>query len=543
MLIYTANKEFVGIDEKDLKTLGFKDFLGLRKEVSDFADLFVKTPGYIHNFKHVHWIDYITCTDSSEEFQVIINANNRNFKSKITIETLYLNQNPSVKSYVVYLNGIKELSKKESENISADIAQRPLVRTVSPVEIHETEEIEDVYDAPQEHQPAVVVPQIDPYETPLDVSFDDDEDFVDEVPLAKEPVVAKESVTPVVQQAEVVKESPTVKTVSVQKKEHSTQLFDNGYIYDPQVASNELGLPLDLIEEFIQDFIAQAKEFQEGIYAAIDASEFDQVKSLSHKLKGVAANLRIEDAFDTLNTVNTSNDIHVIRENIEIFYKIIAKLAQEEIVVEESVEVPAQETISLDFKEEVNDVNEEDDLYVDLLFVEDSQVPQKIEIAELADDEFTSSDVDFGKLDEELEKIEDIEFLELDKESNSDENLVIEFAEDVEEIQEEMPTINYSKESVASEIGIDIGSFNELFEDYVNEGHAALVAMKEAVEIGDFAVCSHEAMKLQGMSDNMRVYGFEEDLEVLIHSTKKDEVLDSINRVDYIISHISKVGV
>jgi len=53
MLIYNYQKEFLGIDEKDLKTLGFNSLSELRAEVTDFADLFVKTPGYVHNFQHV----------------------------------------------------------------------------------------------------------------------------------------------------------------------------------------------------------------------------------------------------------------------------------------------------------------------------------------------------------------------------------------------------------------------------------------------------------------------------------------------------------
>jgi len=59
MLIYNFQKEFLGIDAKDLQELGYHDLSSLRSEVTDFADLFVKTPGYIHNFQHVHWIDFI----------------------------------------------------------------------------------------------------------------------------------------------------------------------------------------------------------------------------------------------------------------------------------------------------------------------------------------------------------------------------------------------------------------------------------------------------------------------------------------------------
>lgn len=78
MLIYNYKKEFLGIDESDLELLGLSNLADLRAEAADFADLFVKTPGFIHNFKHVHWIDYITCNDSGVESKAIIHIKNKN---------------------------------------------------------------------------------------------------------------------------------------------------------------------------------------------------------------------------------------------------------------------------------------------------------------------------------------------------------------------------------------------------------------------------------------------------------------------------------
>ena len=71
MLIYNYKKEFLGIDEADLEALGLNNLEELRSESADFADLFVKTPGHIHNFKHVHWIDYVTNKDGAEAKVII----------------------------------------------------------------------------------------------------------------------------------------------------------------------------------------------------------------------------------------------------------------------------------------------------------------------------------------------------------------------------------------------------------------------------------------------------------------------------------------
>ena len=305
MLIYNYKKEFLGIDEKDLQLLGFQNLQGLQKEVNDFADLFVKTPGYIHNFKHVHWIDFITCAESNEEAKVIINVNNKNYKAIVQIETMFLLDNPTSEAYIVHINHLHELTAQESENISGDIIERE-----APVAMSQTPTI------------TTATTKVIEEEKEEEVSVDMfDTEFVTKVenPIDLEEDLSVEIETPV-EQIEV-------------------ENFNNGYIYDPTIASNELGLPLDLIEEFIQDFIAQAKEFKDNLYIAIESGDIDNLKTLSHKLKGVAANLRIEDALEALTIINTSSDINIIRKNLDTFYKIVAKLADKKsaLVVEDDI--------------------------------------------------------------------------------------------------------------------------------------------------------------------------------------------------------------
>ena len=47
------------------------------------------------------------------------------------------------------------------------------------------------------------------------------------------------------------------------------------------------------------------------------------IKLISHKLKGVASNLRIENALELLTNINHSNNIEHIQRDVEEFYKII----------------------------------------------------------------------------------------------------------------------------------------------------------------------------------------------------------------------------
>jgi hypothetical protein len=559
MLIYNFKKEFIGIDEKDLKTLGFNDLANLKAEVSDFADLFVKTPGFIHNFKHVHWIDFITCADSNEESKVIINVNNKNFRCVLNIQTAYLIDHPSSKAYIVNLNNLRELTHKESDQIAGDIVDRPLVKAMPAT--FTAPEFSESFDGVKKPIPASV--QVDPYETPIEIDFDEEDEFVEEpsgydekktYDEIEEEVAVKEEKPKVddmdsmldvgdlsFDEDELITEEVPVQTQIVKEN------FDNGYIYDPHVASDELGLPLDLIEEFIQDFILQAKEFKDDLYKSLNNAELDNVKILSHKLKGVAANLRVEDAFETLSIINNSADVNVIRENMDTFYKIVAKLAGEEIEVEKTVTVEVHPEITPDEpldikieetaeKKEVESL-EDEDLEDDLYSIDDAEVPQKIEIPELADDDFLSNDLEIEEIDHELDNIEDIELLELDKELDSSE-------EDLEDLEfkEEPQAIEYSKKTAASEIGIDQESFNELLDDYLIEGQTITREMLTSLSDDDFAALKNEAMKLKGMSENMRITNFLPELKVIMSSNDTAEITKAIEKINAILAQISKIG-
>jgi len=563
MLIYNSQKEFIGIDEKDLKTLGFNNLASLKTEVTDFADLFVKTPGYIHNFKHVHWIDFITCADSSEDSQVIINANNKNFKSKVTIENIFLADNTSSKAYIVYLSNLRELTTRESDVIAGDISIRP----VKPAFV--TPEVTNAsYEDMQSSEEFVAV-QDDPYETHLEIDFENEDDTVNEkLQLESELEVIEDNCLAIDAPDELLDVSDLsfeedcidMQLDSELEKELANESFDNGYVYDPCVASDELGLPLDLIGEFVQDFIAQAKEFKHDIYTALNEAEFEQVKIISHKLKGVAANLRIEDAFEVLSVVNTASHSAIIKENLDNFYHIIAKLAGEEIVVEKPASTPVVTQSNNDALIEMKDEefedsqDDDDDLYGDLLDVEDLEVSQQIDIPDLKNDDFASEALEMKAIENEVKNTKNISFLELDKELDIeiDEDIKLEMEDDLEyaqdiEIEEATPTIEvvpieYSKESVANEIGLDSESFNELFNDYISDSTYIVSQMKEAHHENDFKACKHEAMKLQGMSDNMRINSFSKDFQTITHSTNKDEITEAIQNIETGILQISRVG-
>ncbi len=451
MLIYNFQKEFLGIDEKDLHTLGYKDLAELRMEVADFADLFVKTPGHIHNFQHVHWIDFITCAESNEESKVIINANSKSYRAIITVTNAYLVDNPNQKAYFVYLNNLRALTTQEYDNISGDIAQKPTPE-VNP------EKLQTITPRKEE---ITVIP--DEYDKMLDVSTLELEESIPTVEPVKAYVVPEQKTT-------------------LSTKEN--------YVFDPHIASKELGLPLDLIEEFIQDFIEQANDFKDGLYTALDEGDINNVKILSHKLKGVAANLRIEDAYEILSVINVTSDVDVIKTNLDDFYQIIAKLSGEE----------ASTATNNDFiapDDEKLEINLED--MEDILEFKEGEAPQEIP----------------AEITEETE-------------------LTLELKE------EQKPEAEYSKEKIANEIGLDLENFNELFDDFIKEAHSRFAKIKEALNNNDYKTSKMQAIKLKGMSDNMRVHAFTNELETLIDSTDKTAITEALQQIDSIITKISK---
>jgi HPt (histidine-containing phosphotransfer) domain-containing protein len=73
--------------------------------------------------------------------------------------------------------------------------------------------------------------------------------------------------------------------------------------YDPKIAAEELNLPVVLIEEFVDDFIEQARHDKDHLLASYYQKDMDNIHELGHKLKGAASNLRINELADVLEEI------------------------------------------------------------------------------------------------------------------------------------------------------------------------------------------------------------------------------------------------
>ncbi len=467
MLLYNQRKEFIGIDEDDLANLGFNSVDDLQNESEDFADLFVKKPGYIHNFKNFSWIDFILHSETDES-KAIIHAKGTNFSCALHVAPFHFTSKES--GFVVHIRNLRMLKGAEDAQANKDlqaaggiqpsikpVAATPEVAAPTPpkptpapeldislddislsaepevpktaqsdefelpsfeqdssLELHEP----DPLDIPESMEPDIELDHdlsggVNEFGAPLDINYNapltlEDDVMKDDFAFPEESAPAPEAqIEPQTPKRE---EKPMLGDYvsGGSDNEYLSELVRSGeYKYDPNVAAGELGLPVDLIEEFIGDFIDQAHEFHDDLFASVDAGDFDNVQVLSHKLKGVAANLRVEDAFDVLSVVNTSKDVEEIMPNLQHFYKIIARLEGKE--VPEAPAAPAQampqspapqeetqpdlleadDDLTIGIKatddgpllvdEKVTPLHDDDDLYADLLATTPDPVESSIE--------------------------------------------------------------------------------------------------------------------------------------------------------------------
>ncbi|MGB5505488.1 MAG: hypothetical protein WBM70_02255 [Sulfurovum sp.] len=83
-------------------------------------------------------------------------------------------------------------------------------------------------------------------------------------------------------------------------------------------AANDLSLPVELIEEFVHDFIEQGHIETKNMLKAYEEGNLDAIQKIGHLLKGASSNLRIKELSDTLYKIQfceDSNDLeHLIKD-------------------------------------------------------------------------------------------------------------------------------------------------------------------------------------------------------------------------------------
>ncbi len=80
-------------------------------------------------------------------------------------------------------------------------------------------------------------------------------------------------------------------------------------------AANDLSLPVELIEEFVHDFIEQSHIETKKMLQAYEDGDLDTIQKIGHLLKGASSNLRINALSDTLYKIQfceNSSDLEIL---------------------------------------------------------------------------------------------------------------------------------------------------------------------------------------------------------------------------------------
>lgn len=85
-------------------------------------------------------------------------------------------------------------------------------------------------------------------------------------------------------------------------------------------AAEDLSLPVELIEEFINDFIAQAKVETPKMIEAYQQGDLETIQKIGHQLKGAAANLRIGPLADTLYEIQFCKEIDLLEPLVKDYW-------------------------------------------------------------------------------------------------------------------------------------------------------------------------------------------------------------------------------
>ncbi len=628
MLIYDHNKQFIGIDDEDLKQLGFATAATLFEHCSDFADLFVKRPGYIHNFKNFAWIDFVLHAEA-EDSKAIIHTPKQNFSCTLAIKPFHLAEAVGQSAYAIYLQSLKALSDEQNAQIAHDISAHPTpMKSVEPI----TPPSDSAPDAPDlilpdfESMPAQELSEPDPFDVPIEPSLQEESETPPEAlkldvgdiysnddiapKLAEEPtdfqekpIEVDEPKTPEATATPKRSNLPDIPMLGDKLSTADHQYIENlqvdkEYRYDPQVAADELGLPVDLIEEFIGDFIQQAHDFHDPLFDASNANDMDNIKTLSHKLKGVAANLRIEDAFEVLSIVNTSHDIDEISANLKYFYHLLAKLEGKESSLDlpsseesEPLPSPAEPEISLQ-NEIVEEAQEEPSAPEpvlsdeDIPIVEQAPVEDQITVEESpaisetqtdADDEIyplETPDTDEFDIPQqppvveessdadalfELKTVDDEPMLIVETEDNEPEvstqpiqhteealDVVGEEIDDVSsdnssdqpDVASTLPSLEFDVQKTADDLGLSVEIIDILVQDFKSEAGNQASAIQEA--IGAFEPLQWQllAKDLKGISDNLRLNAISYELQVLSSTNDAQQAKSAFDTLQQLINQL-----
>ncbi|MDP3119300.1 MAG: hypothetical protein Q8N01_02645 [Sulfuricurvum sp.] len=517
MLLYNNKQEFIGIDDEGLHLLNYASLEELLNVCSDVADLFANEPGYIHNFKNFGWIDFLLHADSDAS-SAIVHGNGRTFSCRLSVSPFHLCTEPSASGYSIEMSQIKSISGEEvkPQVIASKAPSEPIPKSVQSAPLPDYTHLSatqlsepSIFDIPKT-QPTSLDKTDDLYASltaplsteELEPSLEKKEEDIT-IPVAEPtPIPAKAAQPSILESTQ----------YSADEKEYlSHHKIERSYIYDPNIAANELGLPVDLIEEFIGDFIQQSHEFKDELYEATAKNDINKLHILSHKLKGVAANLRIENALEALTIINSSDDPVEIQSNLKYYYSIIAKLEGKEVL--ETQSLPSQNKAAPQPIEKIVPEPTDDIYAFSLKQNEDEPLLVHLDEIDLADDPSSDLKEEETPFKKEFFTLEE----DLPQEVSTEETVTA--------------PLQYDLKAVAGALGMEPAFMEELLHDYKADALAMSTTIIQAIKAFDTQTWKSSAAKLKGISDNLRLSEISDELAILSSTNDAQEAKKASGRL------------
>jgi len=308
--IVTQKQSSVSDEDKDeeitidIQTLS--DEMGVSREdylgfLHDFKETVEQSKTQLYNTRHPEHRDAIEAIESLAEVMgltIIIDQ----------IEALFVVSGDALEMQVdALIQTINKVIAKASLPIQETIS---LSEELAPIAIEETLSLmQEQTITPTE--PLKVFEQHPVVQEDMILTTEDDEPLLVEDKSA----IITESVEPLFEIQEEKVETPIKK---------STSMLDNvkpiHFDFRLEEASNELGLPVELIDEFVHDFIEQAHENTLEMLEAYDVKDLARIQKLGHLLKGASSNLRINPLAETLYEIQFCEDFNKVEGLIKNYW-------------------------------------------------------------------------------------------------------------------------------------------------------------------------------------------------------------------------------
>ncbi len=535
MLIYRNDGKLFCISKKALQLAGYHDIEHFNAEHNDYSELFVKRPGYIYNFENFSWLSFLRNANKEQKRVLISTKDNATYECELAMETLYpveFDENTPEFFYQIEFKNLKlsngstvyedyeEVSAEESafeekiledafmekrEHKTAAFVETAFETVKEPESANEEEKIiEFGFDAETPAGSAEAKNSSEPLEL-VDFEFGTSDEKIEEpkeplfVPKEEEFVREESMQTPEIG-LKIEPEQPLEANEEVALHETKRPETDMQEIFaaeEPQAASmplaeeraedisiempdiskvsSTLGLPETMVKAFIQEFVTTYMTDLPEVKAAMASKNMHVVKKEAMKLKGIAANLRMEPLSKTLESVlkaDRNTDVSAIWSEIDTYmHKLLPVYAPELALTDEKkmseIEPePADETTPA----------------IPAMDIETTESDLAIEVSAEGSSKLKLEERDTGE------------------------------------------TIIFDPNEAADALGLPESLILEFVNDFIEQAREEMKSFEDAYEKGDIETINEVAHKLKGVAANLRIEDMRQLMENVQHAKNPKEV-------------------